>query len=334
MKRTLLAAALLGPLLGSCDLNPPPAQPQSGELALQHVQFLSQEIGSRVGGSQGEQNAAAYSYSVLRESGYAPRLQAFEYTGEGSVTRSLNVVGSKAGQSAREIIVIAHMDTVSVGRGADDNASGVGVLLEAAQRLRQVQTPYTLRFIVAGSEEDGLRGSRDYASRMSAGEVANTVLVINLDSLLAGDQMYVYGEGAQGAASRDDALSWAGQHGLNVITQPGENPEYPAGTTGDWSDHAPFKKLGLSYAYLEATNWTLGDKDGYTQTEKHGEIWHTENDTLAFLNREFPGRVQQHLEGFSDLLVHMLSQPPAPAATAQPLGLPQRVREVPAERWR
>ena len=39
---------------------------------------------------------------------------------------------------------------------------------------------------------------------MTAAEVANTVLVINLDSLLAGDQMYVYGEGPQGAASRDD----------------------------------------------------------------------------------------------------------------------------------
>lgn len=334
MDKLLPAALLSSLLLAACNLEASPPRPASGSLALGHVKFLFQDVGSRPSGSAGEQNAAAYTYSVLREYGYAPRLQPFEYTRQETTFRSQNVIGTKPGRSAKEIIVIAHIDNVAeVGQGADDNASGVAVLLEAAQRLARVGTPYTLRFIVAGSEENGLRGSRDYAGRMTAAEVANTVLVINLDSLLAGDQMYVYGEGPQGAASRDDALNWAKRDGKNVITQPGQNPEYPAGTTGDWSDHAPFKKLGISYAYLEATNWNLGDKDGYTQTEKHGSIWHTEKDTLEFLNREFPGRVEEHLQVFSDLLTHMLTNPPAPAA-AQPLSIPLRVQDVPTERWR
>lgn len=46
--------------------------------------------------------------------------------------------------------------------------------------------------------------------------------------------------------------------------------------------------------------------DGYEQTEKHGGIWHTKNDTLDFIEAEFPGRVQEHLSTFSQLLIETL----------------------------
>lgn len=46
--------------------------------------------------------------------------------------------------------------------------------------------------------------------------------------------------------------------------------------------------------------------DGYTQTEKHGEIWHTENDNLDFLEREFPGRVEERLMTFSNTLTELV----------------------------
>ena len=189
-------------------------------------------------------------------------------------------------------------------------------MLEVAEQLRGARLPYSVRFLLVGAEEQSLRGSRAYVAAMTDAEVANTQLVINLDSLLAGDLMYVYGEGNQGVASREDAIKWAASAGLKLGTQSGLNPEYPAGTTGDWSDHAPFKARGISYAYLEATNWNLGDKDGYTQTEKFGGIWHTDKDTLEFLRREFPGRVEERLSTFSQVLEHMLTAPPAPLAAA------------------
>ena len=290
-----------------------------GEQALGHVRFLSETVGPRVAGSSQELQAAAYAFSELRQAGLSPEIRPFDYMRaleddtEVSV-RSQNVVALKPGESAQEIIVIAHVDSVAKGRGADDNASGVGVLLEAAERVEALKLPYSVRFIVAGAEEEGLQGARVYAQGMTAAEVANTRMVINLDSLLAGDFMYVYGEGPQGVASREALLSWAKANGRALITQAGLNPEYPAGTTGDWSDHAPFKDKGISYTYLDATNWTLGDLDGYTQTEKHGGVWHTENDTLAFLEREFPGRVQEHLSLFSSALVELLTNVPEPAA--------------------
>ena len=47
---------------------------------------------------------------------------------------------------------------------------------------------------------------------------------------------------------RDQALALAETLDLDIITQEGLNPSYPAGTiTGDWSDHAPFKNLGIPF---------------------------------------------------------------------------------------
>ena len=53
--------------------------------------------------------------------------------------------------------------------------------------------------------------------------------MINLDSLIAGEIAYVYGDfGAEGVI-RDWVLALADAEGDTLQTQPGENPDYPAG---------------------------------------------------------------------------------------------------------
>jgi Zn-dependent M28 family amino/carboxypeptidase len=147
---------------------------------------------------------------------------------------------------------------------------------------------------------------------MSEDEIKNTVAMINLDSVAAGDLAYIYGDQGKKGKIRDWALAYAANYNLALQTQPGENPKYPAGTTGDWSDHAPFKEAGIPYAYLEATNWTLGEKDGYTQVSTEygvdGEIWHTEYDTLEYINKTFPGRIEARLRVFVTLLEAILTR--------------------------
>jgi hypothetical protein len=130
--------------------------------------------------------------------------------------------------------------------------------------------------------------------------------------------IYVYG-GVEGQGwMRDQTLAIARKRQIALQTNPGLNPAYPQGTTGDWSDHAPFRELGIDYLYLEATNWDIGDLDGWQQTEEFGEIYHTENDTLAFLEREYPGRIESQLGGFAVVLEEFLLtvEPPAPSATS------------------
>lgn len=332
---SLTLPALFLALLAGCQRTPAPDSGVApgtgtvrGERALAHLQHLSRDIGPRVQGSPAEAQAREYIAGQLRRMGCQPQLQPFTVTrrnaaGEVQTVTSGNVMAVQPGASDKEILVVAHLDSVATGRGADDNASGVGVLLEAAEALRGKSLPHTVRFVAVGAEESysdgvpggfrsgGLQGSSFYARQLSAEAVQKTLFVVNLDSLAAGDHMNIYGSAGGGGYVRDAALELARTLGHDIRTSPGLEGEFPAGSTGDWSDHAPFSRLGIPYAYFEATNWELGDKDGYTQTEKVGSVWHTENDTWEFLNAEFPGRTEAHLKAFSDVLIRLLQAPPS-----------------------
>ncbi len=280
-----------------------------GETAYEHVTYLAGKFGDRPAGTEDEERAAAYLYDQFTEFGYGPEYQEFNFEHDATQVDSQNVIAVKEGKSDKQIIIGAHYDTVDGVEGVEDNGSGVGVMLEVAENLQDLKTPYTIKFIGFGAEELGLVGSEHYVSQMSEEEINNTVAMINLDSLAAGDNMHVYGNAGEKGWVRDLALNIAKKRKLDVGTNPGLNEHYPAGTTGDWSDHAPFKEAGIPYAYLEATNWELGDLDGYTQTEKHGEIWHVpEKDNLEFIQSEFPGRIEERLSTFSQLLTELVQK--------------------------
>lgn len=61
------------------------------------------------------------------------------------------------------ILIGAHYDTVLNSPGADDNATGIAVLLELAQFFSKNKANYPLRFVAFDLEEYGLIGSRAYA---------------------------------------------------------------------------------------------------------------------------------------------------------------------------
>lgn len=286
----------------------PTEAPSDGELARQYLDLITaggpREVGS-------EENAAARDMLVnlVTEMGYEPILQ--EFANEAGQSAA-NIIWTREGQSSEQLIVGAHFDSVSAGDGYDDNGSGVAVVLEAARRVAEIETPFTLRFILFDSEESGLEGSFTYVSEMSQAEIDNTIAMVNLDSLAAGNTAYVYGdEGADGVL-RDWVLEYAAENGLPLITQTGDDPELPPGTTGPWSDHAPFNDVGIQYVYFEATDWTQGELDGYTQVDPSygvdGEVWHTRYDNAAYIDQQFPGRIDEHLSLFSRLLVHLLTE--------------------------
>jgi alkaline phosphatase isozyme conversion protein len=279
---------------------------KTGSMAYEHTKYLSEEIGSRVYGTSGETAAKEYIEEQFEQMGYVPQVQPFTFTKRGTDYSSANVIAYKAGKSSKQVIVGAHYDSVATGNGADDNASGVGVMLEVADVLKNISTPYSIVFVAFGAEEGGLNGSNFYANQMTADDIENTVGMINLDSLAVGDKMYVHGSADVAGFIRDQALNIAEKKKLDIGINPGLNPDYPAGTTGDWSDHAPFNKLGIPFAYFESTNWEIGDLDGYEQTEEYGGVWHTKNDTLSFIETAYPGRIQERLSTYSQVLTELL----------------------------
>ena len=75
--------------------------------------------------------------------------------------KSANVIAEPAGFDPRKphVVVGAHLDTVPSAPGAEDNASGIAVLLQLARMAAQQPAGLPVQFIAFGAEEP--RGSGD-----------------------------------------------------------------------------------------------------------------------------------------------------------------------------
>jgi hypothetical protein len=82
-----------------------------------------------------------------------------------------NILAEKRGTISPEKVIIlgAHYDTVPGSPGADDNASGIAVLLEVARNIQAVPLGATLKLIAFALEEYGYEGSIHYAKEARKG---------------------------------------------------------------------------------------------------------------------------------------------------------------------
>lgn len=77
----------------------------------------------------------------------------------------VNVIGRREGKRPDELIVSAHYDHIPGCAGADDNATGVAAVLEAARLLSSLPLEQTLVVACWDQEEPGFGGSGAYAER-------------------------------------------------------------------------------------------------------------------------------------------------------------------------
>lgn len=288
-----------------------PAVPY-GQPARRWLEEIVGQFGARPAGSQTERKAAGYIAGQLEEMGYFVEVQPFTFDEDGGETiQSANIIAVKQGLSEREIIVGAHYDSGDEGDGADDNASGVAVLLETARRIIDLETPHTIRFIAFGAEENGLIGSNDYVRSLPKMALENIVYMVNLDSLIAGEIAYVYGDADFKGNLRDLVLKEARRLGYDLEGKTAEELD-PPDDPCECSDYFPFKQAGIPYIYFESTNWNLGDQDGWTQVDEDlgddGMIWHTPYDTIAYIDRIAPERIDERLDLFVTLLIEVLTR--------------------------
>ena len=140
------------------------------------------------------------------------------------------------------VIIGAHYDTVADTRGANDNASGVAALMAVAARVRERAYPFEIRFILFGAEETGLFGSRHYAQEMSAGEIADTVAMLNLDVVGSGD----------GFEARGDL--YLARDAAEIAKELGAPMFVTSDLTSVLSDHVPFSERGIPALFLMAND--------------------------------------------------------------------------------
>jgi Zn-dependent M28 family amino/carboxypeptidase len=151
-----------------------------------------------------------------------------------------NVIGVLPGADARlrkEAVVIgAHYDHIGLGyygardassegvihNGADDNASGIAVLLELAKKFAAQKQPRTLVFVAFTGEELGLFGSRHYVDHPTV-PMESTRAMINLDMVGRMRDRRVTVFGTATAKEFEDWVRRAGDGlGLQTATPPGQ----------------------------------------------------------------------------------------------------------------
>ena len=103
-----------------------------------------------------------------------------------------NVIGSVSGLKKKSIIISAHYDHLgmmgkAIFPGANDNASGVAMLLSLANYFSDKSPKYNLVFIAFGAEEVGILGSKYYVENPLF-PLDDIKFVLNLDIMGTGDE--------------------------------------------------------------------------------------------------------------------------------------------------
>jgi hypothetical protein len=97
--------------------------------------------------------------------------------------RAPNVICTLPGELDSEIIVGAHFDFVSTGKGVVDNWSGCSLLPSLFSSVHAVPRRHTFVFVGFTAEERGLVGSQFYVRQLDKTGINQISAMVNLDSL-------------------------------------------------------------------------------------------------------------------------------------------------------
>ncbi len=231
--------------------------------------------------------ARLYIQQRLEVAGWDVRQQPF--------TGGINLIAERSGSdpSLKAILLGAHYDTVEGSPGADDNATAVATVLEAARLLKQL-TPRPLQLVLFDLEERGLLGSKPFVAQLPPESLQAAVILDMLGyrcdqpgcqsypELLPiqpptdrGDFLAVIGDQAHAELLQYFTPQAQGQSGLPptltlaIPTLGGLAPDLVR------SDHAPFWKRGIGAVLVSDT------------ANFRNPHYHQPSDTLETLDPDF-----------------------------------------------
>lgn len=202
--------------------------------------------GPRPAASTAERRAHRYVAGVFRQAHLPVSVQRFAVPGRG---RSRNVIGVLDGPRGCLNIVMAHTDSTPDGPGANDNASGLGVLAALAGRLARYPQRCDVWLVATGAEERVYTGSPDHlgalalARRVRARGAGRLRWALSLDEVGRDRPFWLRSPAASPRRAIEGALlGAAGRAGAPITWVRDES-------TGN-SDHREFELLGLPAAKL------------------------------------------------------------------------------------
>ena len=306
--------------------------PGYGEIAYSHVRYINDHFAFRLNGNNyGPEKKDACGNWIekkMKSFGYEPTYYENIAPVSGMPVKSYAFRKPCGLENARLVVIGAHYDSRE-SHGAEDNGTGVGMVLELAERFAAVPLPYDVDFCFwDGEEVQGCAGSYFYVN-MSP-DIGRVSLYINLDCLGVGDHLFAYGGAYQEnklvrAEAYTKAMEIATRLGIPLRPIPAglSEPELKTPTRLYGSDQYYFAAAGIPYLYFEANAWV--DRNGIEQypygqrsyqynsvhsafADTYGMINHTKYDDLNVLEDIVPGRMQAHLSCFARILYTFLEE--------------------------
>ena len=246
---------------------------------MRHIRELAKKIGVRVRATKGERKGAKYIASQFEELGYDVTMQKFSVDG----ATSRNVRARWPGLTKRPFVIGGHMDSVAGSPGANDNASGIGVVLEMARIFAGKEQSSLVEFVAFGSEEYGTDGShhvgsQTFVDRLGQKGRKRSPGMISVDMIADGKPLII---GTAGIGPEVVAKTVFRKIKKNTLIK----VEYR--TTCDCSDNGPFEQAGIPGAFL----WSGTEPD-----------YHSPSDKVVNLNPDHLRRTGRAVRAFLEIL--------------------------------
>lgn len=221
---------------------------KEGTTAYEAAVHISGKIGSRPAAGRGEARAHQYVGNRFAAAGLHTEAARVSVPGRGG---SQNMIGKLETKADCLQILMAHTDSVPPGHGANDNASGVGVLVALAPKLAKLDPPCDVWLVATGAEEREVIGTSYHVGAAALvrtvknqGRAGDLRFALSVDMVGRGKRFYLRSPQSSTRASVEgEVLNAAGRANVTVRW---------ARDSGDGnSDHREFELAGLPAAVIE-----------------------------------------------------------------------------------
>jgi hypothetical protein len=192
-----------------------------------------------------------------------------------------NVLGMCVGTDPKApvFVVSSHYDHLGVRDGviypgADDDASGVAVMLAVAEHCRKTPFRRTVVFAAFDAEEAGLQGAKAFLIKPPVPK-ERIALNVNLDMVSRNDKREIFIAGTHPWPQLKAPLEAVARRAPITVLFGHDKPAAVAGGVDDWtnqSDHGPFNTAKIPFVYFGV--------------EDHAD-YHKPTDTADRINRGF-----------------------------------------------
>jgi Zn-dependent M28 family amino/carboxypeptidase len=221
----------------------------------------SKEMAGRMSGTNGISRARILIKDAFNDAGILQLdenwLVPFDINAKNYPSQGVNIIGFLKGESDSAVVVTAHYDHLGVKNnevyyGADDNASGVAVLMEAARLFgaKKERPKYTMIFAALDAEETGLLGGYALVEYLQKSNIP-VKLNVNMDMVSKGYKNDLYVCGTYHYPQLKPLVDLAGTRYAKVPLKLGH--DLPGSGHDDWtmsSDHGPFHKQKIPFLYF------------------------------------------------------------------------------------